>query len=65
MHVSRSGFYSWRSGDQSVLQQERSRLIPKVKAVHRQTRGSLVPVGFLRNYEQRASPVAGKKQLRL
>ena len=40
MHVSRSGYYSWRSRDQSVLQKERSRLIPKVKAIHRQTRGS-------------------------
>lgn len=38
MHVSRSGYYSWRSSDQSVLQKEPSRLIPKVKAIHRLTR---------------------------
>jgi putative transposase len=40
MHVSRSGYYSWRSKDQSIMQKERSRLIPKVEAIHRQTRGS-------------------------
>jgi len=40
MNVSRSGYYSWRSRVKSVLELERIRLIPKVKAIHRQTRGS-------------------------
>jgi putative transposase len=40
MDVSRSGYYSWRSRGKSVLELERIRLIPKVKAIHRQTRGS-------------------------
>ncbi|MFT5726848.1 MAG: putative transposase [Desulforhopalus sp.] len=40
MQVSRSGYYSWRSRDQPKLQEERSRLIPKVKAIHSKTRGS-------------------------
>jgi hypothetical protein len=40
MQVSRSGYYSWRTRAQSVLQKERSRLIPKVKAIHRKARGS-------------------------
>lgn len=40
MQVSRSGYYSWRTREPSVLQKERSRLIPKVRAIHQQTRGS-------------------------
>jgi len=40
MQVSRSGFYSWKKRKKSLRQQERERLIPKVKEIHKQTRGS-------------------------
>ncbi|MCP3921647.1 MAG: IS3 family transposase [Desulfobacterales bacterium] len=40
MKVSRSGFYSWKSRGKSRRQKERERLIPKVKEIHRQTKGS-------------------------
>lgn len=40
MQVSRSGFYSWKKRRKSLRQQERDRLIPKVKKIHKQTRGS-------------------------
>lgn len=40
MQVSRSGFYSWKNREKSPRQQERDRLIPKVKEIHKQTRGS-------------------------
>ena len=40
MQVSLSGYYSWRTRESSVFQKERSRLIPKVRAIHQQTRGS-------------------------
>lgn len=40
MQVSRSGFYYWNSRGKSKRQQERERLIPKVKMIHRQVRGS-------------------------
>jgi len=40
MQVSRSGFYSWKKRKKSLRQQERERLIPKVKQIHKQTRGS-------------------------
>jgi putative transposase len=38
MQVSRSGYYSWCNRGRSLRQQERERLIPKVKSIHRQTR---------------------------
>jgi len=40
MRVSRSGFYSWQTSDKSLRQKEQERLIPKVKAIHRQTKAS-------------------------
>lgn len=40
MQVSRSGFYSWCSRDKSKREKERERLVPKVKAIHNQVRGS-------------------------
>jgi transposase InsO family protein len=40
MRVSRSGFYSWKNRGKSLRQREQERLIPKVKAIHRQTRQS-------------------------
>ena len=40
LQVSRSGFYSWSSRDKSNRERDRERLIPKVKAIHRQVRGS-------------------------
>jgi putative transposase len=40
MRVSRSGFYFWRTKDKSFRQKERDRLLPKVKAIHRQTKES-------------------------
>ena len=40
MKVSRSGFYSWINRDKSLRQKERERLIPRVKAIHKQTRKS-------------------------
>lgn len=40
MRVSRSGFYSWKNRGESLRQREQERLIPKVKAIHRQTRQS-------------------------
>ncbi len=38
--MSRSGFYSWKNRAKSPREQERERLIPKVKTIHRQTRKS-------------------------
>ena len=38
MQVSRSGYYSWRKRGKSVRQQQRERLIPKVRSIHRQAR---------------------------
>jgi putative transposase len=40
MQVSRSGFYSWKKRKKSFRQQERDRLIPRVREIHKQTRGS-------------------------
>jgi transposase InsO family protein len=40
MQVSRSGFYSWKKRKKSLRQQERERLISKLKEIHKQTRGS-------------------------
>jgi len=40
MRVSRSGFYSWGKRVKSPRQLERERLIPKVKAIHKQTKES-------------------------
>ena len=40
MRVSRSGFYSWKKREKSPRQQERERLIPKVKEIHRQSKKS-------------------------
>jgi len=40
MRVSRSGFYSWKNRDKSARQQERERLIPKVKEIHQQSKKS-------------------------
>jgi len=38
MQVSRSGFYSWEKRDKSVRDQERERLIPRVKEIHKTSR---------------------------
>lgn len=40
MKVSRSGFYSWKTRQKSNRQQERERLVPKVKEISRQTKAS-------------------------
>ncbi len=40
MHVSRSGYYSWKIRKPSNRQKERERLVPKVRAIHCQTKGS-------------------------
>ena len=40
MQVSRSGYYSWRKRGKSSRQQERERLLPKVKTIHRQAKGT-------------------------
>ena len=40
MQVSRSGYYSWRNRDQSARDKERERLIPKVKEIHKASRGT-------------------------
>ena len=40
MRVSRSGFYFWKTKDKSFRQKERDRLLPKVKAIHHQTKQS-------------------------
>ncbi len=40
MQVSRSGFYSWTSRDQSEREKERERLVPKVKKIHQQVKGA-------------------------
>ena len=40
MQVSRSGFYFWRTRGKSFRQKERDRLVPQVKAIHRQTKQS-------------------------
>jgi len=40
MQVNRSGFYFWKSKDKSSRQKERDRLLPKVKAIHHQTKQS-------------------------
>jgi len=38
MQVSRSGYYSWEKRDKSARDQERERLIPKVKEIHKTSR---------------------------
>ena len=40
MRASRSGYYSWKTRGKSSRQRERDRLIPKVKAIHRQSKES-------------------------
>ena len=40
MQVSRSGFYCWKRRKKSFRQQERDRLIPRIREIHKQTRGS-------------------------
>ena len=40
LNVSRSGFYSWSSRDKSDREKERDRLIPKVKEIHKDVRGT-------------------------
>jgi transposase InsO family protein len=40
MQVSRSGYYSWNSRSTSKRQLDYERLVPKVKEIHRKTRGS-------------------------
>jgi putative transposase len=40
MRVSRSGYYAWKNPKKSARQQERERLIPKVKEIHRQAKGT-------------------------
>ncbi len=40
MQVSRSGFYSWCSRGKSEREKERERLVPKVKVIHSETKGS-------------------------
>jgi putative transposase len=40
MRVSRSGYYYWKTKKKSNRQQERERIIPKIKEIHRQTKAS-------------------------
>ena len=40
LQVSRSGYYHWKTRRKSNRQQERERIIPKVKEIHRQTKAS-------------------------
>jgi len=40
MQVSRSGYYSWRNRGQSARDEEREKLIPKVKEIHKTSRGT-------------------------
>jgi len=40
MQVSRSGFYSWKRRGRSTREQERERLIPKVKEIHKASKGT-------------------------
>ena len=40
MQVSRSGYYSWVRRDASPRQRERTRLIPLVREIHRQSKGT-------------------------
>jgi putative transposase len=40
MRVSRSGYYAWNNREKSPRQSERERLIPKVKEIHRQSKGT-------------------------
>ena len=40
MRVCRSGYYSWETRGKSLRQRERDRLIPKVKAIHRESKES-------------------------
>jgi transposase InsO family protein len=40
MQVSRSGYYSWVKRDASTRQRERARLIPLVREIHRQSKGT-------------------------
>lgn len=40
MQVSRSGYYRWRKRVKSGREQERERLIPKVKEIHKTSRGT-------------------------
>ena len=38
--MSRSGYYTWKTREKSLRQRERDRLIPKVKAIHRESKES-------------------------
>jgi len=40
MQVSRSGYYSWKKRGKSSRDQERSKLIPMVKSIHKASRGT-------------------------
>jgi putative transposase len=40
MQVSRSGFYAWNAREKPPREKERERLLPMVKNIHRQVRGS-------------------------
>jgi transposase InsO family protein len=40
MRVSRSGYYYWKTKEKSKRQQERERIIPKIREIHRQTEES-------------------------
>ena len=40
MRVSRSGYYFWETRGKSLRQRERDRLIPKVRAIHRESKES-------------------------
>ena len=40
MQVSRSGYYSWKKRAKSTRDQERERLIPKVREIHKTSRGT-------------------------
>ncbi len=40
MQVSRSGFYNWKTRKKSPRDKERDELIPKVKEIHKTSRGT-------------------------
>ena len=40
MRVSRSGYYYWKTKKKSTRQQERERIIPMIKEIHRQVKAS-------------------------
>ena len=44
MQVSRIGYYSWRNRGKSARDQERARLPPKVKEIHKTSRGERMAV---------------------